>query len=128
MKSRLKQNLKYWKFDLSANEFICNTIGFGYILPFTQLPPKVTLKNNRSSLNHADFVYTAISELLSSGCVKETCEPYVVNPLTVSVNVSGKKRLVLDLRHVNLYVEKQKVKFDGIKEALSCTKRGLFMN
>ena len=127
MKSRLKQNLKFWKFDLSANEFICNTIGFGYIIPFTHLPPKVTLKNNRSSLNHADFVDTAISELLSSGCVKETREPYVVNPLTVSVNVSGKKRLVLDLRHVNLYVEKQKVKFEGIKEALSYAKRGLFM-
>lgn len=36
--------------------------------------------------------------------------PAIVNPLSVSVQSSGKKRLILDLRHVNLYVFKQKFK------------------
>jgi endonuclease/exonuclease/phosphatase (EEP) superfamily protein YafD len=43
----------------------------------------------------------------------------LVNPLTVYVNSSGKERLVLDLRHVNTFVDKQKVKFEGANEALA---------
>ena len=34
--------------------------------------------------------------------------PAIVNPLSVSIQSSGKKRLILDLRHVNLYIFKQK--------------------
>jgi hypothetical protein len=34
----------------------------------------------------------------------------------------GKERLVLDLRHVNTFVDKQKVKFEGVKEAMVYTK------
>lgn len=51
----------------------------------------------------------------------------VVNPLTVSVNTTGKKRLVLDLCHVNQFVEKQQVKFEGLSEALLYAKQGKFM-
>jgi hypothetical protein len=42
-----------------------------------------------------------------------------VNALTVSVNSSGKGRLILDLWHVNSFVEKQKNKFEGCKQALN---------
>lgn len=70
----------------------------------------------------------AINDLLNSNCVVEVSErPYVVNPLTVSMSDSRKKRLVLDLRHVNEYVLKQKVKFDGEKEAKIYAKRGNYM-
>ena len=34
---------------------------------------------------------------------------------------SGKEILVLDLRHVNKFVNKQKVKFEGVKEAMVYT-------
>ena len=33
--------------------------------------------------------------------------PYVVNPLSVSVQVNGKKRLILDLRYVNRHLQKK---------------------
>ena len=39
----------------------------------------------------------------------------------MSVRVSGKERLVLDLRHVNKFVDKQKVKFQGVKETMVYT-------
>ena len=39
----------------------------------------------------------------------------------MSVKGSGKERLVLDLRHVNKFVDKQKVKFQGVKEAMVYT-------
>ena len=36
----------------------------------------------------------------------------VVNPLTVSVQSSGKKRLIIDLRYLNKHVYKQKIKLE----------------
>ena len=48
--------------------------------------------------------------------------PDIVNPLSVSVQANGKKRLILDLRHINLHIFKQKFKCEGlhtIKSALS---------
>ena len=39
----------------------------------------------------------------------------------MSVRGSGKERLALDLRHVNAFVDKQKVKFEGVKEAMVYT-------
>ena len=35
----------------------------------------------------------------------------MVNPLSVSVQSSGKTRLILDLRHVNFFVNKSKITF-----------------
>ena len=45
-------------------------------------------------------------------------KPIVVNPLTVSIQKSGKKRLILDLREVNKHVMKQNIKFEDWKIAL----------
>ena len=104
------QNIEFTKSNLFANEFILNTLQFGYIIPFENVPPCAYLKNNRSSLVHSEFVKSAILELLQAKCVTEVEMPYIVNPLTVSVNSSGKKRLVLDLRHVNKFVIKQNFK------------------
>jgi hypothetical protein len=62
---------------------------------------------------------------LINGCIVETKDvPYEVNPLTVAISDSGKERLVLDLRHVNRYIEKQKVKFEGVNEAKQYAKQG----
>lgn len=61
---------------------------------------------------HSDFVASAITELLEVGSVVEGHFPrLVVNPLSVSVQSNGKKRFILDLRHVNFFVNKSKIKF-----------------
>ena len=44
----------------------------------------------------------------------------MVNPLSVSVQSKGKKRLILDLRHVNFFVKKSKIKFEDAKSFLQC--------
>ena len=63
------------------------------------------LQNNKSALENMSFVSEAVSELVGDGRVIEVpFKPIVINPLTVSINRSGKKRLILDLRHVNKYV------------------------
>ena len=76
--------------------------------------------NNRSALDHASFVDSAISDLLLAGSVIEVfTPPTVVNPLTVSVNSVGKRRLILDLRHVNKFIPKVKFKMEDSRTFLN---------
>jgi hypothetical protein len=70
VKSRLRENVQFWQSELHASNFILNTIKYGYVIPFVAVPPGIILKNNRSSINHKEFVCSAISELVSAGCVK----------------------------------------------------------
>ncbi|CAH3157409.1 unnamed protein product [Pocillopora meandrina] len=75
-------------------------IGRGYRLPFAQYPSQCFLKNDRSALQHPEFVAEAITKLLNNGCIVEhVVPPFCMNPLTVA---EGKKlRLLIDLRRVN---------------------------
>ena len=43
-----------------------------------------------------------------------------MNPLSVSFQSNWKKRLILDLRHVNFFVKKSKIKFEDAKSFLEC--------
>ena len=125
VKGRLKNHINFWKTKLKPTELVLHTIEFGYVIPFFQEPVSALLKNNWSAIDNFDFVVKAISELLINGCIIETKDvPYVVNPLTVAISDSGKERLVSDLRHVNRYIEKQKVKFKGTNEAKQYAKQG----
>ena len=44
-------------------------------------------------------------------------KPVVVNPLSVSVQLNGKKRLILDLRYVNHFIKRLRIKYDDWKIA-----------
>ena len=81
----------------------------------------VHLQNNKSALNYSDFVVNAITELLKVGSVvKCPFPPVVVNPLSVSVQSSGKKRLILDLWYLNFFDKKSKIKVEDAKSFLEC--------
>ncbi|VDI15676.1 Hypothetical predicted protein [Mytilus galloprovincialis] len=74
----------------------------------------------RLALNNADFVKSAINDLLARGLIVETLDtsiPFVVNPLTVAVQSNNKKRLILDLREINRHLWKQSVKFEDMRIA-----------
>ena len=86
------------------------------MLQFLSLPEPPVFRNNRSSLAHVNFVEDAIRELVESYRVLEVnSPPLVVNPLTVSVQANGKKRLILDLRHVNTLLSKMRIKYEDWK-------------
>ena len=90
--------------------------------------PKVC-RNNGSALKEKEFVSKAISDLLGNRCVEVLdYPPAIVNPLSVSVQSSGKKRLILDLRHVNLYIFKQKFKCEDLKVALKVLSKGVWLS
>ena len=127
VKGRLKTHVQFWE-DIGSPDFIIDTIKNGYTIPFLSTPTSVYLRNNKSALKYGDFVSEALSELLQSRCILEVpFIPKVTNPLSVSIGKSGKKRLILDLRHVNFHVLKQKVKFEDWKVALDYMKKGNFM-
>ena len=119
VKGRLRANFSFWQ-SIGASKFILGTLSFGYQIPFLREPTSVFLSNNRSALDNSDFVESAILELLTVGSIVScTSPPGVVSALSVSVQSSGKKRLILDLRHVNFFVSKSKIKFEDAQSMLN---------
>ena len=127
VKGNLRRNFEFWK-HIGTPSFILNVIERGYLLPFVSFPEPAVFKNNRSSLSHAEFVEEAIQDLVESGRVVETnVPPRVVNPLSVSVQANGKKRLILDLKYVNKFLRKLHVKYEDWKTAMYYSSRGAYM-
>ena len=95
---------------------------------FISSPEQGFYKNNLSALSEPEFVSEAIQDLLDRSLIEKVCKPpTVVNPLTVSVQSCGKKRLILDLRNVNKHIWKQSVKFDDLRVALSYMQKHAYM-
>ena len=118
VKGRLKAHFAFWADALGANDFILQVIDKGYAIPFITFPPNAFFDNNHSALMHADFILEAIQALILLGSVvQESSPPHVVNPLSVSVQSGSKTRLILDLRHVNKHIWKEKFKFEDIRNA-----------
>ncbi|CAG2206480.1 unnamed protein product [Mytilus edulis] len=117
VKGRLKENIQFW-IDIGAYDYIIDTIRDGYKIQFYSIPPSTYLFNNLSALKNSDFVHTAIQDLLHRGLIVQCGQrPFVVNPLTVSIQSNLKKRLILDLRAVNKHLWKQSVKFEDMRTA-----------
>ena len=127
VKGSLKRHITFWQ-NIDASEFVLSIIQDGYKIPFIEEPPILHAKNNKSALTHKEFVQQSISELLESGRIIQTEDkPHVVNPLSVSVQPSGKLRLILDLQHVNNYVHKNNIKYEDWRIALSYFHKGCYM-
>ena len=96
-----------------------DVIESGYKIPFIQAPTSYNANNNASARSHCEFVNEAVNELMGQRCIEEIIEkPFIINPLTVTVQSSGKKRLILDLRHVNKFIYRQKFKCEDVKTAM----------
>lgn len=127
VRGNLKRHLTEWK-ALEATEPVLDIITEGYKMPFLTLPESEFLRNNRSALDNEIFVTQAISELLDCHSVEMVeCQPKVVNPLSVSVRDDGKKRLVLDLRHVNPHLFKYKFRCEDIETPKHLFQKGFFL-
>ena len=98
VKGSLKRNVAFWE-HVGASRFILDTILYGYKIPCIYTPPAANFGNNRSAIQHREFVAQAISDLLMAGSVVEcACAPTVVNPLSDSIQASGKKRLSYEIQ------------------------------
>ena len=98
VKGNLKRNVAFWE-HIGPSRFILDTILYGYKIPCIYTPPAANFGNNRSAIQHRKFVEQAISDLLMAGSVVECgCAPTVVNPLSDSIQASGKKRLSYEIQ------------------------------
>ena len=124
---RLRSCLNHWE-KSGASSFILDVVENGYKLPFKTLPKPVELGNNKSARDNADFVSREIQNLLLKGCIREVpTAPTVINPLTVAINRVGKKRLVLDCRHLNLELFKYKCCFENQSIAKDIFSKGDYL-
>ena len=128
VKGKLVENVKFWEEVLQAPSYIVDVIQSGYVMPFTSLPTKFCKSNQRTALENVQFVEQAIDQLLADGRVREVNEqPWVCSPLSVVESSTGKKRLVLDLRHVNMYLHKQRFKYEDLRIAMLLLEKGDYM-
>ena len=66
------------------------------------------------------------SSLVWNVSLKFFAPPAVINPLSVSIQKSGKKRLILELRHVNQYLFKSKFRCEDVSIAREVLNPGDF--
>lgn len=120
VKGKLLNSIDNWK-SLGAPDFILNIISrVGCKIPFISTPSRHHYRNNASAVIEADFVGDRhIAELFSS--------PDIINPRSVSVQSSDRKRLILDLRHVNMHVYEQKFNSEGLHTIRSAFSKEYFV-
>ena len=100
VKGRLSEHVSYWIEQLKAPKWIIDVIKEGYVLPLLTEPTVYRKANQKSALNNIEFVDNAVSDLVQGGYVEPVVSiPHVCSPLSVVENSSGKKRLVINLRH-----------------------------
>lgn len=124
---RLRSRYSEWE-KIGTGKTILDIIKSGYKIPFKTNPSSIELNNNRSAREEPEFVTGEIRNLIEKGCVSRVREkPTVVNPLTVAKNRNGKRRLVLDCRHVNPHLHKFKFRYEDAVTAKEMLKMGDFM-
>ena len=125
VKDSLRRHVEFWR-SIGVPRYVLSVICEGYRLPFLQIPPGFTSRNNRSALGLSEFVNETILKLLHTARVMELNKPpHVVNPLSVFIQPNGKNRLILDLRYINNFLIKRKVKYEDGRLPYPTSKRVL---
>ena len=124
LRGRLRRSINFWK-SIGASGFVIRVLDRGYYLPFSH-PPHVYFSNNHASARqHAEFVSSAIHDLVASGSAipATKAELHMCSPL--GVVEQNKLRLILDLRELNKCLKKvHSVKYDDVKTAALLLKQG----
>ena len=93
VKSRLKQNIKFWCETLKANKAIVNVLKEGYKLPYT-VPKSAHFNNNKSAITHSDFVSEAIQDLLKTNRITEVNDMgQFLNPHSTCLSLTSNKAI-----------------------------------
>lgn len=111
VQGRLKGKIQFWREVLGAPEYIIGIIESGYVIPLISNPPPLYQPNQQSAVVNEEFVQQSVSELLAKQCIRQVeSVPYICSPLSVMVSSSGKKRLVINFRHLNKFLLKKRFK------------------
>ena len=115
VQGRLREKLSFWEHVLKAPSPIIECIRDGYKLPLLSTPAPFSGSNQSSVLESAEFVTSALSELLVNRCIRKVNDkPQICSPLSVVRNSEGKECLVLNLCYLNRYLYKEGFKYKDI--------------
>ena len=124
VQGRLKRHVVYWEEVLHPLEYILNSIRDGYVLLLFSAPTPYIRHNHSSALEKKDSVTEAVLDLLANNCIIKVSEkPFICSPLSV-VDGPSKKRLVINLRHLNSFLWKQRFKYEDLRTALLLFEKG----
>ena len=112
LKGRLKKNLIFWQKILSSNSENLEIIDKGYKIEFFKILKGTSFLNDQSVEKWRFCWRTHFRIAKIASIIEGEKPPEVINPLSVSIISSGKKRLILDLRYVNTHVYKDKIQFE----------------
>ena len=127
VKGRLKESFEFWANHLQATKPVLDIVQHGYYLPFLRPPDSYSSPNHKLALLNVEFIDTAIADLLSNNCVKLVAQkPHVCSPLLVE-NAGGKKRLVINLKYINMYLWKVKFKYEDTRSAMMFFEKGDYL-
>lgn len=105
---------------VSVNEFMTRYDGeFGGVTVRSSRPLRHIGSNHMSAVEHSEFVDETLEDYVRSGAVAklttaEMEDVVVCHPMGVHVQQSGKKRLILDARYLNLWQEPPKLEYDSL--------------
>ncbi len=111
----VKKNAAFWR-TFVRSSVVMSWIDHGYELQWLNgAPAHKKARNLPSALAHAEFVTSALSEMLAAGAISKLPTghiPVKVSPLgVVPKGSSGKFRLVINMRYVNEHLICKKFKF-----------------
>ena len=128
VKGRLKSAYNYWRDVLLAPPEVLDIIQNGYRIEFVEPPPKIHCNNNLSAIRNAEFVESAIEELLKFNLIEEReAPPSVVSPLSVADN-GTKKRLILDLSKLNDYILLERIVLEDGRDFFNLAQNFKYMS
>jgi hypothetical protein len=120
MRGRLRAKVNFWR-TFVRSTLVLSWITHGFPLVFNDAsgpPPPIWLANHASASASADFVSTAINDLVDTGAaVPCQSQPRCVLPLGVVTRAgTGKQRLVWDGRWVNHHLQTPSFKYETLEQ------------
>ena len=128
MPGRLRAHYSKWK-AIGTSWFVLQWILFGFALPFIAHPPAYYHENHPGAFTHFDQTTKGIAELVATGVARMVPDrPYICSPLdTIPKKDSGKFRLLLDLRYLNLFLSTEKFRYESVAFAEYIFNEGDYM-
>nr|WP_300148092.1 reverse transcriptase domain-containing protein [Propionicimonas sp.] len=110
----LPQHREFWLAHFRLPRAVRAWLTDGFRIPLLQRPPRSHLPNYVRP-DHVPFVDAEVARLLGTGAIAETPRaPHNVSPLTCAPKKSGKLRLCVDMRFVNLFVNAPPFKLEDL--------------
>ena len=123
----VSRNIPKWG-EFTSDPWILQTVS-GYHLEFETTPHQLNRpKFPKFSEGETAFIESEIKKLISKGAVTEVspCDNEFISTVLVPKK-TGDFRPVINLKHLNQFVEKIHFKMENIRTALNCISPGDFM-